>query len=562
MLIQSQIADSQNVSDSLTNLLHNTKDESVKVKLLLKLSKNEEISNPAKSLEYSELALKLAKEIDFDSAEVRSLILIGSNLCRLNKLNEAIEIGEQIIKRAEKEDMQLEIADGRSIMAVAYAQGGDFDNSSKLYFENLKLFEKLGEKRLLASTLGNIGADFIEIGKYDKALEYIEKSIEILIEIDNKKSLSDQYNNLSAIYYTGFNKKIIALEYLKKALNLAIQIDDYQQQITTSLNISGIYLEDNNFDSSLYYQNISLNLLNKISNKKLFSDCYLTVSKYYLLLHKIDSAMIYALKSFTIAEEQQDFQAINKSSEIISEIYLIENDSSKAFHYYKIFTASKDSLTFYKNKNELFKIEFLYNQEKLFKEQEIKQLRNSIIFSAIAIFLLFLFIISFLLYSKQKIINKNVILEKNNAENDLSFKTKELSINLISLAQKNEFIIDLVKNIGLIEKKDFNEIKPAIRALLQKIKNNSDDKLIQEFSIQFNEANNKFYDNILEKYPDLTQNELKLCAFLSINMSSKEISSLTGQSIQAIERARYRLRKKLDLSNPKDNLSTFLMQFK
>jgi DNA-binding CsgD family transcriptional regulator len=62
------------------------------------------------------------------------------------------------------------------------------------------------------------------------------------------------------------------------------------------------------------------------------------------------------------------------------------------------------------------------------------------------------------------------------------------------------------------------------------------------------------------KYPDLTQSELKLCAFLRLNMSTKEISELTGQRILTIDHARYRLRKKLGISNSEINLVTFLSQ--
>jgi DNA-binding CsgD family transcriptional regulator len=69
-----------------------------------------------------------------------------------------------------------------------------------------------------------------------------------------------------------------------------------------------------------------------------------------------------------------------------------------------------------------------------------------------------------------------------------------------------------------------------------------------------------FYEKLLKAYPDLSQNELKLCAFLRLNMSTKDIAELTGQQLPSIDKARYRLRKKLGLASSETNLVTFLSQ--
>ncbi|MBK7030723.1 MAG: hypothetical protein IPH45_16615 [Bacteroidales bacterium] len=69
-----------------------------------------------------------------------------------------------------------------------------------------------------------------------------------------------------------------------------------------------------------------------------------------------------------------------------------------------------------------------------------------------------------------------------------------------------------------------------------------------------------FYDALIKKYPELTPSELKLCAFLKLNMTTKEISELTGQRLNTLENAWYRLRQKLGISNSEVNLVTFLAQ--
>lgn len=559
-LIQTQFSFGQSLVDSLTQLLHKTKDESTKIKLLLILSKNQEISQPEKSLEYAKNALHKAQEIDFDSAEVRALILIGSNYCRLNRLNEAIEIGEQIVKRAKKEDMQLEIADGKTIMAVAYATGGNFDESSKLYFENLKLFEELEEKYLIATTMGNIASDFIELQNYEKALVYIKKALEIGKEINNDVILADQYSNLAGIYYMGFKEFEKSIECYKKSTELAENIKDFYLQALNLLNIGQIYSEINNIDSSMLYIFKSVDLFSRYNNSVLLAGCYIALSENFLTQNNINLSKEYALKSYQIGKKFNNAETIYKSADLIQKIFFLENDSLAACKFMQIKFNAKDSLQLLKNKNELFKLEFQCNHNKSIKEQKYKQLKMLLIFGFIVISLISGLIISFLIYSRQKIKIKNIILEKQKSETELIHKNKELSSNLISLLKKNEMISEIVANLNEIEKiKTLEDLTSRLKKLNQKL--HFDNKQIQEFSTQFNESNSDFYAKLLENFPTLSKNELTLCAYLRLNMTTKEICTLTGQSVETLDKARYRLRKKIGLTNSNASLNLYFMQF-
>ena len=66
-----------------------------------------------------------------------------------------------------------------------------------------------------------------------------------------------------------------------------------------------------------------------------------------------------------------------------------------------------------------------------------------------------------------------------------------------------------------------SDLKEAVVRFNHEIKLSSDDRLWQEFSLRFKEINSEFYDKLLTKYPDLTQSELKLCAYLRLNMTTK-----------------------------------------
>ena len=81
----------------------------------------------------------------------------------------------------------------------------------------------------------------------------------------------------------------------------------------------------------------------------------------------------------------------------------------------------------------------------------------------------------------------------------------------------------------------------------------------KEFEVRFQQVHTDFYKKLTNKYPYLTSNDLKLCAFLRLNMSTKEISAITFQSYNTLSTARYRLRKKLGLDDHA-NLVSFLSQ--
>ena len=79
----------------------------------------------------------------------------------------------------------------------------------------------------------------------------------------------------------------------------------------------------------------------------------------------------------------------------------------------------------------------------------------------------------------------------------------------------------------------------------------------KEFEMQFNQVHPDFYKRLYEKHPELTSYEQRICAFLRMNLNSKEISAITGRSLKSIEVSRSRIRTKLKLSR-NDNLNSFL----
>ena len=153
-------------------------------------------------------------------------------------------------------------------------------------------------------------------------------------------------------------------------------------------------------------------------------------------------------------------------------------------------------------------------------------------------------------------IKENQLLQSN-----LELKDKELTTKTLTHIQIQETIISLVKDLNEIREKNEDEvIDKLIGGLVHKLSINNSETNWEEFRVYFEEVHSDFFNRLLAKCPKLSQNEIRICALLRLNFSTKDISSLTHQSPRSVDVARYRLRKKLNLSQ-EDNLVGFLSQF-
>ena len=146
--------------------------------------------------------------------------------------------------------------------------------------------------------------------------------------------------------------------------------------------------------------------------------------------------------------------------------------------------------------------------------------------------------------------------EKHILELEIKSKSSEAVGKSLSIAKQSE-VIDNIQEI-LDHETDFNKMKSEIK---KTIKINALNKHEWEtFEENLNQIHNQFSINLSKKYPNLTSKDIKLCIYLKMNLSSKEIAPMMNISFRSIEIQRYRLRKKLNLSK-EENLSKFLLSF-
>ncbi|MBC3846012.1 hypothetical protein H8K90_06460 [Winogradskyella echinorum] len=157
----------------------------------------------------------------------------------------------------------------------------------------------------------------------------------------------------------------------------------------------------------------------------------------------------------------------------------------------------------------------------------------------------------------EQIKNERTIIQIKNEKlnQDIESKNRELAISTMSTIKKNELLRKIKKELKNV--KNEKDLKSAINLIDDNLNNNKDWKFFKE---AFNNADKDFMDKIKAAHPDLTPNDLKFCAYLRLNLSSKEMAPLLNISIKSVETKRYRLRKRLQL-NHDDSLVNYILKF-
>lgn len=154
-------------------------------------------------------------------------------------------------------------------------------------------------------------------------------------------------------------------------------------------------------------------------------------------------------------------------------------------------------------------------------------------------------------------------LERQSIQRELEHKNRELVSSALHISRKNEILNQITERLSTIAKACSDDQTVAELKKLKHLLRNEEvvEDGWENFMLHFNELNKGYIDGLKDEFSALSPKDIKLCTYLKMNLSSKEIASIMNVSIRAVEASRYRLRKKLNLDG-EDNLTEFLMAYK
>ncbi len=453
------------------------------------------------------------------------------------------------------------------------------------------------------------------IKNFDKTMGCIEQIKTLADKTGNEEFLIDYYNQLGVTYYYEQLDMPKSFDYFKKALDLSKKLK-IEKNISRTLSNYGLaYLEKENHETALSYFRQAIASYKKEYKKDGTMEFYSNMGVALIYAEKYDSASYYLDKSLLLAKEtpgldddaerlmylgvfnqeigkndkalgylKEAFKLIHNLSSFRSKILVCEGlaDAFAGVGQYKeahdfrnkeklyrdslrVVSLEESSLS-YKYKSELDELKNLNRLQQIEKEKEGERFQFWVVIGILFIVLLTGFVV-FLVF-RYRTNQKRLILqtekeklEKNQVTLELEANEREVAAKSMFLLEKDNLINNISDKLRATLPKLEGDAHTVVNGLISELHFSINNKRWEEFELRFNKVHPNFIQNLEKKHPRLSNNERKLCAFLLMNMSSKDISSITGQTVHSINIARSRLRIKLKLVHSGEELSSYLGKF-
>lgn len=484
-----------------------------------------------------------------------------------------------------------------------------YDEALLLALDALRLYEGLGDTTAVVEIKGHIGWVYYDAEQPDKALQFHKEVVAFYKQNRDHDNLAWSLNALGLSYY---KKKdyVQALNYFKQSLQIGRALNS-SIRVSSSLNNMGMTLTALKryeeaiqvLDSAATLNNKSTDLLKQAESLNQLGNAYTYLGKLNEAKQCLEDARKFIAQSASNVKKEKLLDNYEYSVNLSTK----QGDHKEALHFMRLYIALKEDILSIEKQNNLGAAQFVY--ETKLKEQEIELLEaeNKLkVFQrdALAAAFLLIGIIGAILYHKritsqqkeiqirearqaltQKELEKASLeksalekeflltetqsrlalaeLEKSKIErealqNKLDFKNAEFTKAAIHLSQRNELVrtfLDELKGIN-------HQVPTELSVKLNKIINhfsmvqgiNSD---AETFHMNMEVEYKEFLFRLTSRFPDLTENEKRLCSQIRLNLSIKDIASINNISVKSVEMARYRLRKKIGLDH-EEGLANFL----
>lgn len=434
------------------------------------------------------------------------------------------------------------------------------------FYKELELQEKLNPFESFF-VLNNIGGCYYQMGNQTKAREFWEKSLagyETYLKRDKNNSGNKEgsliYNNLAVIEKEEGNYAK-ALEMLKEFKSQNLLLKDTLNIIMAQENIADVYLKLNEKNVAVSEIQTGISLAKRINSPYDLSSLYKKLGEIYLASpDRRDSSLYYLKNAYNLSDNHGFVDLKLSSSESLVSLYENDGNFKEALQYLHTAKSLSEESIGNENTKRVSRLEFEFNEKMKQNELIQSQKKREIYFIAGIILLLFLSAIAFLMFQLQKSKSQKRAAENRLLAQQLEEKNKEITSHAIQMLQTSEILETTHKELRELKSSSDNVNSKVLSQIISDLKKGTQAFNKNEFEKLFMETDGDFYKRLLEKYPNLTKNELRLCAFLRLNFSSKEISAITQQSPHSIVVARSRLRKKIGLDE-NQSLTNFLVKF-
>ena len=616
-LVQGYAQERQKELDSLITVSKNLSDGEKKAQVLGRIHERMMFFDNEKAFEYAKQAQDLSEKIGYKKGIANGYLQFGNYYFNQSKNDSAAHFHNlALVEFKGMGSVRGQIFALHSLATIE-REKGNFDQAIAITSSVLELYtdanrknSDLGDFDLRGSEYEVLGGIYFEKGSYKLALENTLKSLRFFEKIDDEVRKGDALKQLADIEFEQQNYSL-CLAYAKKAIAIYVENDDKIYHSYAS-NTAGLAAEKlGNLDAAENYFKQSLLLAREMNVQSMISQSLNDLGRLRYTSGDYENAKKLLDESVQISKQEDIKLNLTEALQEMANLEIEQNNFSKAlininkvisvaekigalptlrdamktraiirnrlhqndlaFSDYQIYHSLNDSIYNERKSQQIEELKVIYEIEKkeaeiALQEEEIITLNQEIHITKLRKVLyaggMFTFVaVSGLLYFgfRQRMKKNRIAREKQEEiyKQEIEHKKKELTSQTLHLVQKNTFIQELMNNLERIRESP-ELFKVEFRRIVMLLKKeNASDKDWEVFKSFFADVHNDFDQKLKTVYADITEKEIRLAAFLRMNLTTKEIAATLNVMPDSILKSKYRLKKKLEIDK-KTDLTTFL----
>lgn len=464
----------------------------------------------------AKLAHEIAQKLSDRSYFAKTTLCLGNNYMTLMVLDIAYTHFLNAIDIFRNEGNNFGLARGYNSLGVLQGRQEQIKEALVSFEEALKYVEIAKDTLFHKAVMSNLGLAYMKSGDYKRAETIFTESISDIDRYNIPFSASKNYLNLSNLHIlSGDIDK--AIQSCNKALEIATSQNDKLTMARTCYYLGHVYYTKDDYDLAIDYFEKAYAI-----SCDVYPDITAEVLRYY------------------------------------ADIYYNRGDYKLSSDYAFEYQRYSDSLNKKSNFENLLRLKFEYDYKQQQAAVKSKQNRTVMIYIGVVVVLLFLLLLLWALYMRQRLKIKNIELGSVRLELELEHRNKEIATKMLYLQQKNDLILDIAEKLTKSKYNFKSQNIPLIEEIVRTLTSSTKDSSWEEFEMRFENVHVDFFKRLNGIYPNLTLNEKRLCAYLRLNMTSKDIAVLTNTTASSVDQARFRLRKKFGINSSEVDLVSFI----
>lgn len=436
-------------------------------------------------------------------------------------------------------------------LAKLYYRTGTFHKAFVHVNNAMDVYSEGRENKEHLECVNLLGALYYACRDYDRSSDYFRQCAKGAESIRDTSMLLLALNNM-AVYIYSQSDSVETEKLLLECAELCRQSGNTSFLSKVYINISLMSIRSKDFDAARRYLDAARPILTDVGENGQYY-YYSAIIDYRQ--GDLDAAIVSLHKAVDLYSLGEFGERRQACLELLQEIYAVRGDYENAYNtLFNYYTASKQ----YDREGaviELFKVqnEKLLNEQ---REEELSRKRALAVWLSVSVFLLVLIsVLAVMMYKRRE-------YEIRRREQELAARKEIEELKQMQQYKTDCLVNDTIENLNRLgaRMKD-EELQKELARICGDLKDTKKRDEWMEIKSFVPKFESDFYRNLIQAYPSLTLNERRLCVFLNMSLTTKEISDITRQSVQSINTARGRLRRKLGINGDNISMQEFLSKF-